>query len=478
MPNSPVEFDAVVVGSGPAGVNAALTASSHGATTLLVERERNVGGACVQYGTIPSKTIRETAVALTSFERRSGDVFQVSRDEDLTIESLLTRLHRVVEAHQATTQRQLDFAGVQVIQGRAEFESPHELAIRSIGGQTKQVIGDNIFIAAGSRPRSPIMPAVDHENILDSDSILSMTYLPGSIAVLGSGVIACEYASTLATLGVEVVIIDKYPSPLGFLDRDLVTELLERFAQAGIRYCPRAEVAAMAWDGVSQVVTTLESGETIRTDKAFVAQGRIANTDQLGLSKAGVDVCERGFIRVDKEFRTNVPTIFAVGDVIGPPSLASSSIHQGRHAAGCAFGTNSASTEAQVPMGIYTIPEIASVGLSEQQAREKAVEFASATCHFGEIARGQIIATTGGFLKVIAETSNDRIIGVQIIGETATELIHIGQLAIASNMTIRDLATTNFNFPTLAEAYRVAALRILENRQTQSLQSAAVPELV
>lgn len=471
-------FDAVVVGSGPAGVNAALTAASYGASTLLVERERNVGGACVQYGTIPSKTIRETAVALTSFERRSGDVFQVSRDEDLTIESLLTRLHRVVEAHQTTTRRQLEFAGVRVIQGRAKFESPNELSIRSVGGQKQRVTGDKVFIAAGSRPRSPAMPSVDHENILDSDSILSMTYLPRSIAVLGSGVIACEYASTLATLGVEVVVIDKYPSPLGFLDRDLVTELLERFEQSGIRYCPRAEVEAMTWDGVSQVVTTLKSGETIHTDKAFVAQGRIANTDQLGLSEVGVDVCERGFVRVDEEFRTNVPTIFAVGDVIGPPSLASSSIHQGRHAANCAFGTGSTGSETQVPMGIYTIPEIASVGVSEEQAREKAVDFASGKCHFGEIARGQIIATTGGFLKVIVQESNDKIIGVQIIGENATELIHIGQLAIASGMTIRDLSTTNFNFPTLAEAYRVAALRVLEDRQSRSQRSVAVPELV
>ena len=377
-------YDAIVIGSGPAGHNAATTSASLGARVLLVERESAVGGACVQYGTIPSKTLRETASTLCSFSRRSGGVYEISQEADLRIESLMTRLHQVVEAHQTTTKRHLGFAGVESVQGQAKFVSENSVSITSNGGEQSIVTGGRIFVATGSRPRDPAGIAVDHENILNSDSILSMTYLPRSLFVLGAGVIAAEYASTFANLGVEVVMVDKYDAPLGFLDNDLVEGFCDHFKAAGGRFLGNCQVESVEWDGFSQVVTKLSNGDTIRSDKALIAQGRVANTDNLDLENAGLAVTERGFIPVDDDFRTEVESVYAVGDAVGPPSLASSSMHQGRLAASHAFAQSGSNRKQPLPMGIYTIPEIASVGLTEEQAARSGEKFTVGKATFRE----------------------------------------------------------------------------------------------
>ena len=461
-------YDAIVIGSGPAGHNAAVTAANLGARTLIIEREVNVGGSCVQYGTIPSKTLRETAVTLASFSRRSGDVYEISQQENLRTDSLMTRLHQVVSTHQATAEKHLRFAGVETIHGQAEFVSAHEILIRTPNGGCQIVRGDKIFIATGSRPRNPPEIPIDHENILDSDSVLSMTYLPQSMAILGAGVIASEYASIFASFGVRVVMLDKYPAPLGFLDADLVDTFCDHFRASGGTFMGNSKVESMEWDGVSQVVTQLDSGEIIKTDKAMVAQGRIANTDSLHLEKAGLKLTDRGLIQVDCNFQTDVKSIFAVGDTIGPPSLASASLHQGRSAASYAFAGQATPCQSKLPSGIYSIPEIASVGISEQQAKKSEQAIMVGRTDFRDVARGQIMATSGGFLKLLADEAGRQLLGVHIIGEGATELVHIGQLAIAANMTVDELAVTNFNFPTLAETYRLAAIEIINQRNQRT----------
>lgn len=466
-------YDAIVIGSGPAGQNAAIAAANHGARTLIVEREVQVGGACVQYGTIPSKTLRETALNLSSLKRRSGDVYEISNREDLRIDSLMIRLHDVVAAHQATTRRYLDYAGVESTHAQAQFLTPNQLGLRNNSGERVVVSGERIFIATGSRPRNPPEIPIDHENLLDSDSILSMTYLPQSLLVFGGGVIACEYAATFACLGVRVVMVDRYPTPLGFLDADLVEGFVNRFRSHGGEFLGNKNVASVQWDGVSKVVAAFDDGEIVECDKALVALGRVANTDTLSLENANLEVTSRGLIRVNEQFQTDVPHIYAIGDAIGPPALASSSMHQGRSAASHAFGELPKQGRSVTPMGIYTIPEIASVGLDETRAQENNRDILVGHVSFNDIARGQIMAAAGGHLKLIADAQGCEVLGVQIVGDGATELIHIGQMAITSGMTIDQLSTLNFNFPTQAEAYRLAALDVIGKRDCRSLTDAS-----
>lgn len=458
-------YDVVVIGSGPAGQNAAVEAAERGARVLIIEREQQVGGACVQYGTIPSKTLRETAVTLTAFRRRSGGVYQISQDQELSITSLMTRLDQVVHAYQKTAGTQLQQAGVEREYGRASFVSPFEIRIERVTGQSSVVEADRVVIATGSRPRDPDNVAVDHENILDSDSILSMAYLPQSLAVLGSGVIACEYASTFAALGVKVVMIDKYPGPLGFLDPELVAVFLQRFEENGGTFRGRSQVRSMDWDRISCVRTTLDDGEVIRTDKALVAQGRVANLESLAIDRAGLMASDRGLLEVNEFCQTAVSHIYAVGDMIGPPALASASMEQGRRAMCHALGQPGAAGLGMIPMGVYTIPELATVGLDELQATKKYGAVMVGRAEFGRLARAHIMASSSGVLKLVADGEGQRLIGVQIAGEGATELVHLGQMALLGNMSVDTFATSIFNFPTMAEAYRLAALDIVHARE-------------
>ncbi|MCA9047121.1 MAG: Si-specific NAD(P)(+) transhydrogenase [Planctomycetaceae bacterium] len=461
-------YDVVVIGSGPAGQNAAMEAARHGRRVLIVEREREVGGACVQYGTIPSKTLRETAVTLTAFRRRSGGIYEISHDSRLSISSLMTRLEEVVRAHQRTAQECLNMSGVETAFGRASFVSPHEVRIQAVSGDSRTVEADHVVIATGSRPRNPPEIPVDHENILDSDSVLSMSYLPQSLIVVGSGVIACEYASTFASLGVRVVMIDKYPAPLGFLDRDLIAVYLQRFSESGGRFLGNSPIATMEWDHVSSVRVTLESGEIVTADKALVAQGRVANLDSLNIDRAGLQANDRGLLTVDEFCRTSVSHIYAVGDTIGPPALASASMEQGRRAMCHAFSGTLPPMSGLIPAGIYTIPEMATIGLTESQAVKQYGGAIVGRADFSRMARAHIMALSTGLLKLVADPTGEKLLGVQIAGDGATELVHLGQMALLGNMSVDTFATTVFNFPTLAEGYRLAALDILQQRKQKS----------
>ncbi|GAB5444136.1 MAG: Si-specific NAD(P)(+) transhydrogenase [Fuerstiella sp.] len=464
-------FDVVVIGSGPAGQNAALEAASHGARTLIVERERRVGGACVQYGTIPSKTLRETAVTLTAFRRRSGGVYEIRHDSQLSVASLMTRLDQVVNAHQTAAERSLQISDVERAAGKASFVSPHEIRIRDTHARERIVTAQHIVVATGSRPRNPDNVDVDHENILDSDSILSMSYLPRSLVVLGSGVIACEYASTFASLGVRVIMIDKYPGPLGFLDSDLVDVFLQSFRASGGEFRGNCKVSSIDWDGVSAARVFFEDGEVLTADKALVAQGRIANLDSLRIENAGLAASDRGLLDVNEFCQTSVPHIYAVGDTIGPPALASASMEQGRRAMCHAFTGERHPSLGLIPAGIYTIPEMATVGLTEQQAIEKFGAAMVGKVDFDRLARAHIMASPGGLLKLVADGAGHKLLGVQVAGDAATELVHLGQMALMNDMTVDAFATTVFNFPTMAEAYRLAAVDIMHERQKKTAEN-------
>jgi NAD(P) transhydrogenase len=456
-------WDLVVLGSGPAGQKAAVQGAKAGRRVLVMEQDKTVGGSCVHRGTIPSKTLRETALAFGAFRRKSGHVLDVTMPEDVQIESLISRMAGVISAHERFIEAQLRRNGVEVVYGRARFMSPDALDVASVSGRSRRVTARAIVIATGSRPRSPQNVSIDHETIFDSDSVLSMRYLPRSMAVLGGGVIATEYASIFAELGVVVTMIDKAPRPLGFLDAEIVARFLTAFERAGGRFIGGTGIVSVEFDGVASVATTLASGEVVRTEKLLCALGRVANVEGLCLEAAGLSVNSRGLIPVDEHYRTAVPHIYAAGDVIGPPSLASSSMEQGRRAARHALGLEVGQGGALSPAGIYAIPEISSIGNSEEEARAKG-DVIVGRANFAELARGQIGAIEDGLLKLITDGSGSTLLGVQVIGEGASELVHIGQMAMLSNLSPDTFIDCTFNFPTLAEAYRVAALDVAGQR--------------
>jgi NAD(P) transhydrogenase len=461
---SETTYELVVIGSGPAGQKAAIQGAKTGARVLVVESEPQVGGACVHHGTIPSKALRETALSLSSFRRKSGDVFEVNNREDLQVSSLMLRLDAVIRAHERYIGEQLRRNGIDVWRGKGRFVSASEVEVRQVDGARRRAHARNVIIAVGSAPRAVPGVPIDHEHVLDSDSILSMVYLPASLAVLGAGVIASEYASIFAALGVKVTMIDQGPRPLGFLDPELTDRFVSRLEGTGGRFVGNAKVVKVEWDGLGEVAIDLAAGETIRAEKVLCALGRVANVAGLDVEAAGVTTTQRGLIEVDANCQTAVPHVYAVGDVIGPPSLASTSMEQGRRAARHALGLELASANEKIPLGIYTIPEMSSIGQSEQEAIKQHGSAVVGRAPFDELARGQIAAIEDGMLKLVCDPEGRRVLGVHIVGEGATELIHVGQMAILAGFEVDAFVENIFNFPTLAEAYRVAALDVVKRR--------------
>lgn len=464
-------FDMIVLGGGPGGQKAAVQASKTGARVLLVEREQSVGGECVHRGTIPSKTLRHSAMVflrwMHEFERH---------DErarcDTALAALMRRQSAVTKGHEEYMSRQMVRNKIEVWRGQASFSSEHEVEVRGIDGVRRPVRGDFIVIATGSRPRTPPNVPVDHENILDSDSILSLRYLPESVTVLGAGVIASEFASFFAALGVKVVMVDKGERPLAFLDAEITERFVREFEALGGTFLGKRGLKAVEFDGVSSVVTELESGETLRSAKVLCAMGRTAQVGGLNLAKAGLAVNARGVIDVDEHCRTIVPHIYAVGDVIGPPALAATSMEQGRRAARHAFGLPNQQVSSTTPVGIYTIPEMAAVGMSELEVRAKHGAAMIGRARFGELARGLINGDSNGLIKLVCDAQGRKLLGAQIIGDGATELIHVAQMALTANQDIDVFLDNIFNFPTFAEGYLIAALDVLEQRNALPAQAA------
>ena len=460
---SEMDFDLLVIGSGPAGQKAAIQAAKSSRRVALVESDRYLGGACVQRGTIPSKTLRESALRIRQL-RRYQELLDFSFRPGAEMAALIRNLQDVLSAHHRFIGDQLKRNGVQRLHGRASFLAPDTVQVEALRGEKTRYRAAHVLIATGSYPRKAADVPVDHEHILDSDSVLSMLYLPESMIVLGGGIIASEYASVFASLGVRVTMIDRYPRPLGFMDPEIVDRFVAAFRASGGEFIGSAQIAEVRWDGVSQVVTRLDDGREYSAEKLLSAAGRVANVEGLGLAAAGLTLSEAGHIPVNEWCQTVVPTIYAAGDVIGPPSLASASMEQGRRASAHALGVDLGDMSAQIPMGIYAIPEISSIGSDEATARKSVATVLVGRAQFSEIARGHISDNQDGMLKMVSDGTG-RLLGVQIVGEGATELIHIAQMGMLAGAGATDFVENIFDFPTLAEAYRVAALQITVQMQ-------------
>ena len=468
MTPQPQAYDFLCVGSGPAGQKAAIQASKAGFRAAIIEREAQVGGSCLLSGTIPSKALREQALRYRRM-RGSASSLAVELRGDAPLSALLQGVDSVIAAQDRYLQAQLARNGVDLIHGRAVFLDADRIEVQRLDGSRSVLNAPRVLLAPGSRPRHVPAVEVDHEHILDSDSILSLSYIPRSMVVLGSGVIACEYASIFAALGCAVTLIDKAAEPLGFLDPDLRAGFLAAFRAMGGKYQGGAEVAGARFDGFLQVSVELHGGEVLTCDIVFAAFGRIANLDGIGLDRLKLAISSRGHVQVDERYETNIAGIFAAGDAIGPPALACAAADQGRRAALAALGLPPPANTSLVPSGVYTIPEIACVGLSQTEAAGKKIDIIVGRGDFSEVARAHIAGEPQGFLALLCERGTLRVLGVQIIGEGATDLVHLGQAAIASGATADFFVEQIFNFPTMTEAYRIAAFDVLKQRQAPSL---------
>lgn len=451
--------DLLVIGSGPGGQKAAIAGAKAGADVVLVESARSIGGSCVQYGTIPSKTLRQLALSWAQADRLHP--YEREEQRALPMGELKTRVDSVLAHHSRFMRDQLLRNGVAIERGRASFESPHELCVTTPRGAARRFEADFVVVATGSRPRTLEAVPVDHEHVLDSDSILSLSYLPESLVVLGGGVIACEYASIFARMGTEVTMVDRAPRPLVFLDPELSAGFVEALTGMGGHYLPEQKALSIQWDGFSRNMIALEGDRFVEAEKILVALGRSGYVEGLALERAGLEANSRGLLDVDEHLRTAVPHIYAVGDLIGPPALATTAMEQGRRAVQHAVGSSPANDVSSLPVGIYTIPDISTIGANEEEARKKGREVVVGVAHFREVARALINGEPEGWLKLVVEVGSERLLGVQVIGEGATDLVHLGQMAILAERTINDLIETAFNFPTLAEAYRIASLDAL-----------------
>lgn len=458
--DAPFQYDLLCIGSGPAGQRAAVQAAKLGRRAAVIEKRRMLGGVCVDTGTIPSKTFREAVLTFSrtshSFDHADGGG---SGHRPTAIE-LLQRVGRVVQQECAVIENQLRRNGVDLIQGEASFQDPHTLRIAQ-GDGIRTVTAANILIASGTHPTAPPGNApVDGTSVITSDEIIKLTRIPRTLVVVGAGVIGIEYASMFAALGVEVTLVDKRSRPLEFLDGEIVDELIHQMRKRNVTFRSGEAVESLEMREAQppKVVVLLESGKRIVTDMVLFSVGRVGATDQLHLENAGLKADERGRLVVDQCFRTTVPHIFAAGDVIGYPSLAATSSEQGRLASCHAMGLAPRPMTTNFPIGIYAIPEISTVGAPEHELTAKKVPYEVGVARYREIARGQILGDDSGFFKMLFHREDRRLLGVHIIGTGATELLHIGQTVMGLGGGLDYFLETIFNYPTLAECYKVAAL--------------------
>jgi len=449
-------FDLVVVGSGPGGLRAAIQASKIGKAVAMVEKHATIGGVSINSGTIPSKTMREAVLHLSGFYDQAFYGANHHTKENVTMSDLNFRVNRVIENEAAVLQDQLRRNNVELFHGTASFTDPHHLRVENSTGFSA-LEAAYVVVATGTKPATNPKVAINGRNIINSDQILTMPVIPRTIIVVGGGVIGVEYACMYATLGVRVIIVEKRPRLLEFADAEMVEALSYhmRDRRATMRLNEEVESVEELPDG--KVAANLGSNKRIVGDALLYAVGRQGNIDRLNLAAAGIEADDRGRIKVDKDFRTSVPHIFAVGDVIGFPSLASVSMEQGRIAAARAFGLQMESDPEGYPYGIYTIPQISFIGKTEEQLTESDVPYEVGVAYYREIARGQISGHTDGRLKLLFHRETLELLGVHIFGEDAAELLHIGQAVLLLKGKITYFINTVFNYPTLAECYKAAA---------------------
>jgi len=449
-------YDLIVIGSGPAGQRAAIQGAKCGRRVVLVEQREIVGGVCVNTGTIPSKTMREAVLHLSGFEYQGIYGVNYHVKDKITIADLGFRTNQVIKTESDVMQAQLARNGVEVLHGKGSFLAPNQVRVENPRGQA-DLEAQVIIVATGTKPAvSPTVP-INGRNIVNSDQILSMPEIPKTLIVVGGGVIGVEYACMFAILGVRVILVEKRPRLLEFADNEIVEALSYHLRDHRVTMRLNEEVASVAETPEGGVVANLQSNKRIVGDTLLYAVGRSGNVDDLNLAAAGLEADNRGRIAVDANYQTKVPGIYAVGDVIGFPSLASVSMEQGRTAAAHAFGLKLHSNPATYPYGIYTIPAISFTGKTEEKLTDEDVPYEVGLAYYRETARGQIKGDTTGRLKLIFHRETREILGVHIIGDDAAELVHIGQAVMILKGTIDYFADTVFNYPTLAECYKIAA---------------------
>ena len=452
-------YDLIVIGSGPAGEKGAAQAAYFGKRVALIEREPVLGGACVNTGTVPSKTLRESALHLSGFDQRGyRHAVDVSMKSELSVQAFMHRKDVVVEKEWERIDTNLARHQIDRFEGTASFRSPNEIVVRNALGE--QVLGASVFlIATGSAPYRPTDIPFDDELICDSDSILHIARIPASLTVVGAGVIGCEYASIFAALGVDVHLVDGRTTLLPHVDREIVRVLLgEMQNRLGVTLHLGEDVASIERCDDRVALTMKDDGEQILTDMVLYAAGRESNTAELNLAAAGVVTGTRGLICVDEHYRTNVPNIYAAGDVIGFPALASTSMEQARVAMVHAFDLKyKTSVSPILPYAIYTIPELSTVGLTEDDCHKKGIACEVGRAFYRNSARGQIIGDTKGLLKIVFDPESRKLLGVHIVGDIAAELLHIGMMVMLMEGTINAFIEGVFNYPTLSDAYKYAA---------------------
>ncbi len=450
------KFDLIVIGSGPAGQRAAIQATKFGKRAALIEKMEVIGGAAINTGTIPSKTMREAVLHLSGFYYQNIYGVNYRVKETITMADLSFRAQHVIKTEIDVTRAQLSRNGIEVLTGVASFTGPNRLLISGSRGQS-EVEAEKIVIATGTKPASSALVPFNNRNIINSDQILQMPIIPKTMIVVGGGVIGVEYTCMFATLGVRVTLIEKRPRLLEFADTEMVEALCYHLRDRRVTLRLNEEVESVEETPDNGVVANLKSKKKVGGEALLYAVGRQGNVDELNLAAAGLDSDERGRIPVDSGYRTKQSHIFAVGDVIGFPSLGSVSMEQGRIAAANAFGMPVHSDPAHYPYGIYTIPEISFIGKTEEQLTDAGIAYEVGIAYFREIARGQIRGDTTGRLKLIFQPESKEILGIHIIGEGASELLHIGQAVFALKGTVEYFVDTVFNYPTLAECYKTAA---------------------
>jgi len=449
-------FDMIVIGSGPAGQRAAIQAAKAGKRVAVTEKREVVGGAGINTGTIPSKTLREAVLHLSGFNYQNIYGVNYRVKEKISMSDLAFRVQHVIKTEVDVTQAQLSRNNIELLWGAAAFTSPNTIRVDNSRG-SGEYQAENFIIAVGTKPAVSTKVPLNNRNILNSDQILDMKEVPKTLIVVGGGVIGVEYACMFAILGVRVILVEKRPRLLEFADSEIVEALSYHLRDQRVTMRLNEEVSCVEEMPDGSVCASLESKKKIAADALLYAVGRQGNVEDLGLEKAGLTADNRGRIKVDETFRTTVPHIFAVGDVIGFPSLASVSMEQGRIAAAHACGKAVHSNPANYPYGIYTIPEISFIGKTEEQLTEEDVPYEVGVAYYREIARGQIRGDTTGRLKLIFNRETREVLGVHIIGEGAAELLHIGQAVLILQGKIDYFVDTVFNYPTLAECYKAAA---------------------
>lgn len=452
-------FNFVVIGSGPAGQKAAIQAAKFGKKVAIVDRDADIGGVCLHTGTVPSKTMREAVLYLSGYSQRGfyGQGYRLK--EDLTMADLKQRLNTTIHREEEVILHQLNRNGIQVFNGTATFTDEKHVQVEDDKGKMTEIQGDYFLIATGTYPVHPEDYPFDCGKVIDSDSILDLEELPRSMTVIGAGVIGVEYASIFSALDVEVSLIDGRDNLLGFMDRELTDELLHQFRDQGMVVRLGEQVDTITYQQDASVLTLLKSGKHLRSDVVLVAAGRSGNTQSLNLEAAGVDLTSRHLIQVNEYYQSSQSHIYAAGDIIGFPSLASTAMEQGRQVASHAFGQSSINNKLEnFPFGIFAVPEMSMVGLTEQELTKKNIPYEVGIARLRETTRGQIMGLEHGLLKLIFSLEQRELLGVHIIGEGATELIHIGQAALVLNGGLDYFLENVFNYPTLAEAYKMAAL--------------------